>query len=356
MKHKFILILFASLLNALSLFGQIDTSVHIKPISVEVQEVQELLYIIFSITEEGLSDTVLINTNSDYYRKVRLYFDKYRSENIVRRIGKKLASKHYQIQMDASNYSFDKHDNLIRNKKYNNLSWGKKDYLEQYKSNLEDFSRKTNYREFYKKNKVYYESLASLMQAQVPIDKQLIWLNNNFPRKYKHIKIIFSPLNNGKHATNYKIKDLIIWVSNPLENKLLSKTLIEAFTSRMLFTEIDHNYVNPISDLYSNAINKIFKKRGKWVNESKASWYNNPYSVFNEYMTWSVFVIFAFDTYKEADFIQIQSKIENMMINYRGFSNFKSFENKMLELYKNKTPKTLISDLYPDILEWCEKQ
>ena len=356
MKLKLVLFTLVFLSNLLHLFGQVDKNKENKIISVEVPEVQELLYIIFAISKEGVSDSILINHNSDYYREVKIYFDKYKNERIVTRIGGKVARDHYQIQMDATNYFFDENERLIRNNKYNNLSWGKKDYLKNYISELENFSKKTNFRIFYKKNHQYYDSLISLMQMQAPLDKQLFWLESRFSRKYNNIKVVFSPLNNGKHATNYKLNDLIIWVSKPLDKPSLSKPLIEAFSTRMLFTEIDHNYVNPISDLYLVKINKAFRKRDTWVAISKASWYKNQYSVFNEYMTWSVFILFAFDNYQDSDFVIIKNDIEDMMISYRGFHNFKAFNEKMLELYKNKTTTKLISDLYPDILEWSAKQ
>jgi hypothetical protein len=356
MQIRLILFLFATVVNLVQIFGNIVSIDKTKNITVEIPEVQELVYIIFAITKEGISDLDLINKNSDYYKKVILHFDKYKNERIVKGIGNRVARNHYQIQMDASNYSFDKKGNLVRNLKYKNLSWGNTDYLKKYKSDLEDFSRKTNYRSFYQENLSYYENLIALLQTQAPVHKQILWLEHNFPRRYETIRVIFSPLNNGKHSTNYKLKDLTIWVSGPIENSTLSPTMIEMLTTRMLFTEIDHNYVNPISDQYSKKIQIAFKNRQKWTKGKFSNTYKNEYAVFNEYMTWSVFILYSLDNYRTDDYETIKNKVENQMTNYRGFQNFKEFNDKMIDLYKNKKKDALIPDLYLEILEWSKTQ
>lgn len=324
--------------------------------SIEIPEVQELIFVIFSLTEVGLNDSIMINHNSEYYKNVISYFSAFKEENIVRTLGKKVSVNYNELRMDASNYKFDSLDNLVKNADFHNLSWGRQDYLQKYLTDLEAFSEKTQFRKFYELNKDYYDALIDKMKLQAPIDKQQKWLENNFPSKYTNFRIVFSPLSYGKHSTNSALKDVVIFVSSPTENSKLSKTLLEARDTRMLFTEIDHNYVNPISDLYLPQIKKAFKERKKWANGKYSDSYKNVYAVFNEYMTWSVFVLYALDTYNVDDYNVVKNQIETMMIEYRGFNNFKAFNEKMIELYKNKESNKLISDLYIEILNWCEKQ
>ena len=357
MKSSFISVIF--LLLELQIFGQNPVSeltCYNVNYSIEIPEVQELIFVIFSLTEVGLNDSIMINHNSEYYKNVISYFGAFKEEKIVRRLGKKIFVNYNELRMDASNYKFDSVDNLVKNTEFHNLSWGTRDYLQKYLSDLEEFSKKTQFRKFYKTNKDYYDALIDKMKLQAPIDKQQKWLETNFPQKYANIRIVFSPLSYGKHSTNSVLKEVVIFVSSPTENSKLSETLLEARDTRMLFTEIDHNYVNPISDSYMSLIKKAFKEREKWTNGKYSDSYNNEYAVFNEYMTWSVFVLYALNTYNLIDYNIVKNQIEAMMIEYRGFGNFKAFNEKMIELYKSKESDVLISDLFLEILNWCEKQ
>jgi hypothetical protein len=119
----------------------------------------------------------------------------------------------------------------------------------------------------------------------------------------------------------------------------------------MLFTEIDHNYVNPITDLDSNLrkVVKSFSNIAKW---NKASSYGLPALTFNEYMTWGVFMLYACDIYEGKDLKEIE-KVTVDIMNYRGFIHFQEFYDQLLALYKNRDDGKTVADLYPDILKWC---
>jgi len=51
---------------------------------------------------------------------------------------------------------------------------------------------------------------------------------------------------------------------------------------RRAFTEIDHNYVNPVSDNYIADIDEAMSNLGRWY---KGGSYGSPYAAFKEYMT-----------------------------------------------------------------------
>jgi hypothetical protein len=337
-------------------YGQGNGTLSPKSIAVTVPEVQELVYIIFALTDAGRSDSILIDHESDYYRQVMAYFDSYKEAPIVQRINRELAKQHYPIQMDACNYSFGSNNQLIKHPEYHNLSWGKKDHLKKYASDLEAFSRETNFRDFYREHEPYYAKLIALMEQQAAIDASITWLEARFPVKYQHIQIHFSPLSYGKHTTNYTLPDLTIWVSKPIEHPTQSEVQTELAVTRMLFTEFDHNYVNPVSDSYAHDIKRAFKKRDGWVDDAKAAWYKQPYDVFNEYMTWSVYLLFVYDHYPLSDYLLAKNTIEQVMTHNRGFIRFTAFYNHLLELYTQGNKEMMLSALYPEILTWCAQQ
>jgi hypothetical protein len=71
-----------------------------------------------------------------------------------------------------------------------------------------------------------------------------------------------------------------------------------------VFSEIDHNYVNPVSDKYKKEINKIMgdEHRSKWIKANgDGKYYGTGYKVFNEYMTHAVYLIYTNEFYSAAD-------------------------------------------------------
>ncbi|HLP95602.1 MAG TPA: DUF4932 domain-containing protein [Saprospiraceae bacterium] len=324
--------------------------------TIEIPEVQELMFVLFALTPTGQKDSVMINHQSGYYQRVMNYFKPYTQERIVELIDRKITTQYNQLRMDASNYQFDAQGKLKRSPTIHNLSWGKRDFLAQYVSELEKFALKSNFRQFYQNNSLFYDSLKTALAAQAPVERQWIWLESHFTQRYHQYHIIFSPLSQGRHSTNRVKEEVFIFVSGPTEGSGISYTLLQARDTRMLFTEIDHNYVNPVSDTYLRDINKAFKSRDKWAAGKYTGSYASAYALFNEYMTWSVFSLYALDNFSKTDYEIIKKRLEDFMIHYRGFVRFDAFNNQLIALYQSRGRPVLISDLYPEMLQWCEKQ
>lgn len=84
--------------------------------------------------------------------------------------------------------------------------------------------------------------------------------------------------------------------------------------------------------------------------------YRTGYKVFNEYMTHSVYLLFTSQMLNSND----QQIIENMKINgmkgRRKFIKFDEFYKKLKQLYQERKPNENIADLYPHLIDWCEKE
>ena len=94
----------------------------------------------------------------------------------------------------------------------------------------------------------------------------------------------------------------------------------EGLHSGIVFTEIDHNYVNPITSKYRDDVEKIFSNRTVWTKEGgDTDNYTTPESVFNEYMTHALFCLYVQEMYDRdlASFI-IKSR-EELMTNRRHY-------------------------------------
>lgn len=334
--------------------------------TIEVPEVQELVHIIFAISDVGIADSNMVNHFGPYYRDVLKHFQPFKTEKIVSKINDELdgtlfmsgTSKYARLKMDACGFYFEG-DIIKKDETYSQLNWDNWNHLVKYVPDLESFATKTNFRRFFAEHQDYYDSLIVLAKKQMPVDKQWQWLEKRFPIRYDHYRITFSPLVNGSHSTNRFASDdfrqTIMFICGPIERSKLSERIVEGLMTRVVFTEIDHNYVNPITDNYSNRIDQIFDDRKKWVAGGDADNYGSAYAIFNEYMTWGVFTLYALDNFNEEDFAAINRRTENQMVSNRGFIRFRAFNQALLQLYQNKKENQSIADLYPAILDWCEK-
>ena len=111
-----------------------------------------------------------------------------------------------------------------------------------------------------------------------------------------------------------------------------------------IFTEINHGFINPISEKFSELISEKFDWQ-KWDNNSGYQ----GIDVFNEYMTWAVWALFAKEYFPDmADSLIQQWQNQNVS---RGFFAQKAFTDKLFEITKNVNN---LNDVYIPLLEWCK--
>ena len=327
--------------------------------SIEVPEVQELVHIIFALTSVGKADSNLVNQEGDYYKEVLKHFGSFSEDPVVLEMQKLLERGMYSmLKMDACGFYFEG-DSIKKEATYDKLSWYGPNRIEPFVPELERFARETNFRKFFEEHSIYYDYLKKLMAQQTPIRKQWKWLEKNFKSRYDNYRITFSPLVNGSHSTNNFVqpdfKQSVMFIRGPFE-KPEYKAVTEGLMTVIIFTEIDHNYVNPVSDKYNRQISESLKDLSAWATEDAQKYYSDPYAVFNEYMTWAVYSLYAKQNFKQQDFEVINTDVENMMTLRRGFPKFREFNAKLAEVYARKSADHTIEDLYPEMLEWVRLQ
>ena len=329
--------------------------------SVEIPEVQELIHVIIAVASRSDSSLNFINKTTEYYQKVISTFEPFKEHKIVETIYamvKANPANYYFLKMDGTGFYFNEDNQLLKEDTYDRLGWNKKNVIDPLLTDISDFAHKSNFRQFFKDNHDFYSYLIDLMKIQSPIDKQWRWLEKEFVEKYDNYRITFSPLVRGSHSTQFfetaGFRQIVMFVESPYIIKKYNDQITEGLLTRMVFTEIDHNYVNPISHKYKKQIKQIFKDRSKWTDTNKGTdWYGSPELIFNEYMTWAVFTLYALDTFNEDDFNTINTKTTMQMVDLRGFLRYKEFNQKLIELYRSKGTNETVVDLFPKILDWC---
>ncbi|MEO5909748.1 MAG: DUF4932 domain-containing protein [Pelobium sp.] len=348
-------------------------------VAFDIPAVYELANIIWTLSPSGQRANGL-NLEGDYYKKVSAYFKPYLDHPIFKYldfVDSIYVSKYFDFRENSFAYNFQDAKLNVRNTKllFNGPYYyvygdelADSSLFGKLKTLVEDFALRSNFKQFYKSNLNFYDTQIKREKELLPIKKMWSWLEFNFPKeKFNSYKIVFSPLIGGSHSTqkyfthtdNGWFGQIAMFICNADrvdEDKKLTEKQKEALMSGVVFTEIDHNYVNPATNRYAKQIDSIFSNRSIWAKKNSSSdFYESSTSVFNEYMTWAVFCLYIADNYDKETKDLVIAERESRMANIRNFIKFKEFDQSLLKIrLENKNLKVV--DLYPFILDWCKRQ
>jgi hypothetical protein len=332
----------------------------------EIPEVFELANIVWALSPAGRAATNLY-TEGSYYRSLLAHFKPYLNHPVFKRLQfgeAEYMNAYYDFRDNSLAFTF-KGDKLSFSGPYYYVSgndyWTFNSLFKQLVPLLEDFARKSGFRNFYRKKQNYYKRLLQEQQQLLPVKQMWSWLEKEFPdRKYSAYKIIFSPLIGSSHSTqqfwdaeayHQFFSEVIMFVPGPSKwhtIKTLTSLQRQALASGTLFTEIDHNYVNPESSQYESQIDSLFMQWDRWA-EPTASYYSTRLDVFNEYMTHALFCLYATEVYN-ADIANLVIKEREALMKQRGFPRFTEFTAVLFKVRKQHKEKT-IKQLYPILIE-----
>lgn len=337
---------------------------------IEIPEFYELVNIAIAMTPTGIADKNLVYQNSDYYRAVRAWFDKYRDHPLLAALDAQLKNQQYfNLKMNGYAFEFDKTGKIVSSKIFDRTGWGGENALRPFLEQLQAFSDATNFREFFRKNRKTYKAQIAFYRDTANIAEMKRWLDNNFPASsdYDTYNIIFSPLVAYNQSSNWfesnDFKELQPHVNFPYPQDLnrffkdskISEKAAVIFRGNIVFTEINHGYINPEADKYADRIAKAISNRDYWVDKKMGPGYYGGNAVFNEYMNWALVSLRIVDYVAAEEQDKLIAAIDEMMTKRRAFPQFEKFDKFLIELYKNRKPGQTLADLYPQIIEWFEQ-
>lgn len=334
---------------------------------VEINEVKELIQVMLAITKSGLENDDLVEQHGQYYKDVITHFKKYENEDIIMKFDSLLVASLYNylfLTGNAITYDF-KGKKLKPSKTFIFTATGVADVkiaqnpITTYKTDIENFAKKSDFRKFYKEHKTYYSGIVTEYNKKANLGKQWKWLEDNFSTKINSYVIYCSPLIGGLNYTgefnnnNFRL----IHMNLPSLNKHPELTEVESevLDTRIMFTEIDHNYVNGPSNASKEIISQYFSNRKEWVNEDTYGTfaYPNPVDVFDEYMTYGVFLLYCKEHYDEAILKRTTQETINLM-SERGFPKMKDFTDSLFKI-SAENPGKKIDEWYPEFLKLYKK-
>jgi hypothetical protein len=322
---------------------------------VVIPEVYELANVIVAMTSFGQSNQVAVNRTGAYYQRVSAAFSAFRNHPSMSDL--QLGSsdpllQYYEFRDNSNAYVFE--DGEIRRNPGASTSWSKNLFRER-RDAAQAFADASQFRAFFTANEAFYADVVARYRAMAEIDAMADWLEREFPGvSYSHYTVVLSPLVYGSHSAQFpSSNEALFFVSGPDVTTGAGTTdgVKKATVQRILFTEVDHAFVNPTTDRHRSAINSAFGNRAKWTTDS-SGFYDSATAVFNEYMTWAAFLVFVQDRLSAADFDTVRQLTVQQMEGSRRFQRFGVFTAELLQLYAKRTPGATVASLYPQIIAW----
>lgn len=349
---------------------------HRKDVQFDIPEAYELANIIWTLSPTGQRAKDLYKSGA-YFQKMMRWFAPYRNHPLFKKLDfpDSLAALRY-YEFRENSFAFRFRDTAAGATDTKLVFGGPYYYVygeELADSSLfgkllplvEDFARKSRFRMFYAAMKPGYQNMINRERALLPVRAMWDWLEQQFPRRtYSSYRIVFSPLIGGSHSTqNYAtyeengwFTESVMFICGPGRYDTvaaLTDRQREGLLSGVVFTEIDHNYVNPATNRFRSRVDSVFSNRALWARAGNSSdFYSENVSVFNEYMTHAVFCLYVQDHYDAETARFVINAREDLMVNRRNFIRFREFNRALLQLHAEHKDLT-VSDLYPYVLDWC---
>ncbi|TAE30781.1 MAG: DUF4932 domain-containing protein [Cytophagales bacterium] len=320
---------------------------------VRLSEAYELANIILALTDYGKTDRWEVSQQSVYYREVRDHFDQYSNHPLLAKVNysRQQWENYLSFRTDAYAFGFDSTNRLVRQ-----FAFAANTGFNPFEENLalvNDFVKTTGFRQFYRDHLPYYQNLADGYLTSQRYPDMLRFLENELGKRAEisSYAIVLSPLvgrMNCHRMVGEVGTDFITLPDFLLKGKTVSSANEEEIASgtHMLFTELDHAFVNPLTYQYSSLVRTNFDNR---VWDAGSGYETDSLATFNEYMTWAVYDLFV-----QQYFPTVAAKVSVAWARQNGTRGFHAstlFNRELTALYAQRKPGQTLKDLYPAFIK-----
>jgi hypothetical protein len=341
---------------------------------VEVPEAYELVNVAIAMTPTAIADPGLIYKEGPYYAAVRQWFDRHAGHPAVAMLDSALRrnqGSYFTLKMNGRAFDFDRRGRLVRSAVYDRTGFTgeRSNALAPFAARLDDFARATSFRAFYARHRPVYDAQVAFYRDTADIAAMRRWLERQFPgqRPYDSFRIVFSPLVAYNQSVTWLesngFKELQPHVNFPYAADLaaraglggLTDSAAKVYRGNIVFTEINHGYINPEADGHAARVARAIADRNFWVDSAKGPGYYGGNAAFNEYMNWVLVNVRYVDVAPAGERAAMTDAVERMMVR-RGFPRFPAFSRWLTARYAARRPGETVASLYPEIIGWFERR
>jgi hypothetical protein len=334
-----------------------------------IPEVYELVNVAIALTETAREDRWLVFKQSEYYARVMERFANHQDHPFVIALNGELEknrARYARLKMNAYAFEYDERGEIQRSSVYDRTGFAGNSnndllpFLEQMRA----FSRDTDFRAFYENERPIYDEQIRFYAEDVDLNAMKTWLGRQFPEvdAYDSVKIVFSPLVGGSQSVTWfeqgDFRELQPHVNFPYRRlDDVSPASDAIYRGNIVFTELNHGYINPTADGYAGDIVDAVTDMSFWADEGRTASYGSPLSIFNEYMNWGLIALRYLDRAPAEDHEKLMTRLDRVMgEDGRGFLQFSAFRSFLVDRYSSRGEGETVADLYPAIDEWFANQ
>ena len=311
----------------------------------------ELALVVASLTDLGREKGRQISRDTPYYSAVETHFRAYADMGAVADLpdGFNLP----RLVGNAADFAFDRKGRIVEVDRSGSL-WkdAEGDLFRRMHKELDEFADASGFMSFYEKHRDDYAVLIEATGQMVDPRDMRAWLETEFSARPGPARIIVSPLMAGFHWTTLYKSEQRIWIKPPDPAAVAAASPVDRMRFvRSVFTEVDHSYVNPVTENMEAEIAAAFRETPRWATKPAAENYPTAELQFNEYMTWAAFLLYAAERLSADEFIRIKEGTVSVMVKGRGFRAFDVFADKAMEL-RNSSGRR-VEAIIPDLVAWC---
>jgi hypothetical protein len=334
-------------------------------ITLVIPEVYELVNVAIALTEVAREDRWLVYKQNEYYERVLDRFGNHQDHPFVVALNKELErsrNRYAPLKMNGHAFEYDEQGEIQRSSIYDRTGFAgsRENALLPYFEEMRAFSRDTNFRAFYESERPTYDEQIRFYVEDIDLDAMKAWLARQFPEvePYDTVKIVFSPLVGGSQSVTWfeqgDFRELQPHVNFPYRRlKDVSPASDMIYRGNIVFTELNHGYLNPTTERYADEIADAVTDLSYWATDQTQGFYGSPLATFEEYMNWGLVALRYVDHAPEEDHEKLLKRLDKFMgEDGRGFLHFPAFSAFLVETYANRGEGETIADLYPLIVQW----
>jgi hypothetical protein len=294
-------------------------------ITLQIPEVYELVNIAIALTEVGRNDRWLVVKDTDYYARMMQYFGDDLDHPFVTALNQELEAnrmRYARLKMNGYAFEYDSQGEIQRSPIYDRTGFAgqRENSLLPYFEQMRAFSRDTSFRAFYDRERATYAEQVRFYREEIDLDAMNEWLGAQFPGvdAYDTVKIVFSPLVGGTQSVTWieqdGFRELQPHVNFPYRRMKGVSPMSEAiYRGAIVFTELNHGYINPTAEGYATDIVAAVTDLSFWAREQTASSYNSPMSMLGEYMNWGLVGLYILDRAPARDHQKLLDWLDRFM-------------------------------------------
>lgn len=333
---------------------------HAGLIDVEIPRAYEMVNVALALTRASRAEQGLV-ASSPYADKVRTRFAALADHPFIVALDAKLAEdrqSYHLLKMNGAAFDLADDNSITRSPFYRSIGWGGNTLL-PLQDQMQDFANRANFVQFYAEHADLYAQQIDFMRNALAAEDMLSWLGSEFPdvAPYDYTRILFSPLVGDNQSVarfdDDGFRELQPHVNFPYPSSADSGFSPDAeriWRGLILFTELNHGFINPTADEFTDEIAAAMPDKSIWASGETAIGYRDGNGIFDEMMNWALVSVRAQDELPSKQAALIAERVARMMVKNRGFIRFVPFQERLLTMAVARRQDVSIAALYPQIV------